>query len=345
MKKALHLSFIAITLSCCTAFSKPQWPVKNLTEFKETMVNHYHINPQLMNKIITAIRLKVESKKAKKSISNAKNPYENNTWETYSNRLINTRRIQQGILYLKEHQQAFQQADKIYHVPASVITAITGIETNYGTRTGNYPAYLALGTLAFKYPHDKLNPNRRNKRQAFFQKELAELIILAQKNNLKTLQIKSSYAGALGIPQFMPSSYRHYAVNEQGNKHGDIDLLSDHNDSIMSIANYLHQHKWRERKFIAVPITYSEDNNQALKQLIKSKQYHNLSWYQQRNIKPQTLLSGNDVARVIALNTSNKNIKYWLVSKNFNAILRYNPRVNYAMAVYQLSKKLTPTSV
>lgn len=344
MKKIILVSIFCLTSLCNSAIAEKLWPVANLAQFKEVMIHHFGMDPQLMKTLTKSIQKKLKSKIAKKSISNAKNPYENNTWETYSKRLINAKRIQKGSLYIKIHQQAFAKALHVYHIPAPIITAITGIETNYGTHMGNYPAYLALGTLAFRYPIDKKNPSRRLKRQAFFQKELAELIILAKKNNLKTLSIKSSYAGALGIPQFMPSSYRHYAVNEQGKKNGDIDLLTDHNDSIMSIANYLYQHHWRPREFTAVPVIYSNNNVTLLNQLIAEKKYHRLDWYRKQGIESKTTLNGNDLARIISLNTNNKSIQYWLVSKNFNAILRYNPRVNYAMAVYQLSTKFQTVS-
>ena len=178
----------------------------------------------------------------------------------------------------------------------SIIVAIIGVETEYGTHLGKYPVLSTLYTLGFYYPP----------REKFFRKELEQYLILTRDNNLPVSSIKGSYAGALGIPQFMPSSYRYYGVAFQ--KNSPVNLFNN-NDAIASIANYFHKMGWASHQ----PITYHLNSNG-------------------KSIHDKTL-------NLITL-PLNKGAEYWVMYKNFKVIMSYNHNVVYAMVVYQLSKKI-----
>jgi membrane-bound lytic murein transglycosylase B len=305
------------------------FPVKNIDDFKNIMINKYNIPEKKIDPIITQIRQNLKSAQAKNAVKSIKNPAEKKTWDNYRQIFIQKKRINQGIRYINTHHHAFKMAIKKYKVNPEVITAITGVETNYGKHKGRYNALYALGSLAFNYP----------KRAKFFQRELAEYISLTYHNNIDPLSIKSSYAGALGIPQFMPSSYIAYAVNENGIKSGNIDLINNHNDSIMSIANYLSRHKWNKSEFIAKPISINNNLAKVKNIINKKKAYHTAEWYETRGIQTH-VFDKNLAMRIITLNTKDVNNKYWLVTKDFDAIMSYNPRINYAMAIFQLSQEI-----
>jgi len=301
-----------------------------LNVFKSIMINKFNIPQSTMDPIMKRIKQQLNSAQAKKAITSIKNPAEKKTWENYKKLFINKHVEDKGIEYIKTYKKTFNKALQKYHVSAKVITAISGVETRYGTNTGSYNALDALSSIAFNY----------GKREQFFQKELANFIILTQKNKLDPLSTKSSYAGALGIPQFMPSSYLAYAVNENGAKAGNIDLLRDNRDSIMSIANYLHIHKWKNRKFVVKNIHLNKSVIAQIKPDINNKKaYRKVSWYNNRGILI-TVNNPNLEFRIIKLNASNPENEYWAVTRDFDAIMSYNPRHNYAMVVYQLSKAI-----
>jgi membrane-bound lytic murein transglycosylase B len=197
---------------------------------------------------------------------------------------------------MKEHHRVLQAVSKKYGIPASIIVAIIGVETEYGAHLGKYSVLNSLYTLGFYYPP----------REKFFRKELAQYLILTRDNHLPVSSIKGSYAGALGIPQFMPSSYRHYGVALE--KNAPVNLFNN-NDAIASVANYFHKMGWAPNQ----PITHQ-------------------------------LYSKNDSIRTKTMNLITLPVKrgaeYWATYKNFKVIMSYNHNIVYAMAVYQLSKKI-----
>ncbi len=332
LQRALLIVFLSINfITIANANTNASlFPVKNLNQFKAIMIENYKIPRATINPIIKQIRLNLKSAQAKKALKSIKNPAEKKTWDDYRKIFIQKNRINKGIKYINAHRSTFNMAMKKYQVNPEIIAAISGTETNYGQHKGNYNALYALGSLAFNYP----------KRAKFFQRELAEFIYLTYKNNIPPLSIKSSYAGALGIPQFMPSSYIAYAVNEHGNKSGDIDLINNHNDSIMSIANYLHKNKWNKREFIAKPVVINKSSLNKIRAYINKKHaFHTTSWYHKLGITTN-VPEHNLAMRIIKLNTKHSSNRYWLVTSDFDAIMSYNPRINYAMAIFQLSQAI-----
>ena len=156
------------------------------------------------------------------------------TWDRYKDLFIEEKRIQNGKKFISENIKTLKKAESRFGVPKEIITSILGVETRYGKIMGDYRVLDALTTLSFDFP-------RRSK---FFTKELINLFLLSRENNLEILSLKGSYAGAMGYGQFIPSSYRAYAIDFDDD--GYVDLLNSVDDAIGSIANYLYIHGWNK---------------------------------------------------------------------------------------------------
>jgi membrane-bound lytic murein transglycosylase B len=217
-------------------------------------------------------------------------PAEITRWTDYRPIFVNAKRIEAGLAFWKAHQRTLARAEKRYGVPAEVIVAIIGVETSYGRNPGRWRVVEALATLAFDYPP----------RAGFFRSELEHYLLLARDADVDVFSVRGSYAGAIGIPQFMPSSLRRYAVDFD--RDGRIDLSRNNADAIGSVANYLKQHGWR--------------SGQAL----------------QRKTGEAEAAQGE---RLIDLGSEKR-----VGLANFQAILRYNRSPLYAAAVADLSEAL-----
>lgn len=258
-------------------------------------------------------------------IQSMNKPFEKVQWHAYQQYFVCDKYIKPGVIYWKKHHAILSKIQKQYGVDPTIILAIIGIESFYGKYQGSYQEIGALSTLAFDYPS----------RAKFFKKELEEYLLLTKQQHLSVLKTTGSYAGALGIPQFMPSSYRHYGVDMNHNHH--IDLLHDDADAIASIANYLKKAGWRPGPVAVLAKT----PKQVTKRLLSSnaKPRYSLRYYEIKGIKPKSKILGNRKAALIKL-TSKDFDEYWLTFRNFKAIMRYNPSTNYAMAVFQLSRAI-----
>lgn len=259
-------------------------------------------------------------------------PFEEVTWNKYRERFVNDVRAKEGVQFWKENAAALKKAEEQYGVPAEVIVAIIGVETNYGKNKGSYPVLQSLATLAFDYPP----------RAAFFKKELEQFLLLTREEKLDPKTIYGSYAGAMGTPQFIPSSYREYAVDFTGK--GKRDLINNTDDAIGSVANYFKMHGWQAGE----PVAYmaqgygSEYERLATTNPKDPKPKISLGEFAQFNILPKdknALKNKDRLAAFLILKTDDKP-EYWLALQNFYAITRYNHSVNYAMAVHQLSQRI-----
>ena len=247
------------------------------------------------------------------------------TWTAYRRSFLSPIRITQGVKFLAKHQQTFDQVEQQYGVPREIITAILGVETNYGGYTGKASVLDALATLAFEHP----------RRSRFFTAELAEFIVLCREQQWSAEQQLGSYAGAMGMSQFMPSNYRRLAVD--GNGDGQVDLFEPI-DAIYSIANYFVHHGWQ----LNGPVTSraAVDVNFDAAVIGKGlKPNHSVEALRLAGYHPQIQPSANIKARVIRFNDADGD-EFWLGYQNFYVISRYNPRSKYAMAVYQLSQAI-----
>lgn len=247
------------------------------------------------------------------------------TWTSYRSSFLSVSRIEKGAAFLQKHRSIFDSVEKNYGVPAEVITAILGVETNFGSYTGKANVLNALATLGFEHP----------RRGRFFKSELLEYILLCKEQNWNPAAQQGSYAGAMGMSQFMPSNYRRLAVD--GNNDGKVDLF-EVTDAIHSIANYLQHHGWRKGEIIAsrVRVEPNFDVSKIGKGLKPNYSISDLakSGYVSQNSVDDTLM-----ARIVRFNDADGD-EFWLGFQNFYSISRYNPRSKYAMAVYLLSEEI-----
>lgn len=292
---------------------------KKQKSFIEFMVTHYHVDSKKL------IHLLSQSHYDPEVIRRVTYPYEQQPWNIYRKHFLTTKRIDDGVNYWRQHETALRYAENHYGIPPAIIVAIIGIETNYGEQTGQFSTLDALSTLAFY--HDR--------RTKFFTQELTNFILLGEEQGLPLLSIKGSYSGALGIPQFMPSTYRNYAVKYAPGS--GIDLIHNNEDAIVSIGNYLARCGWRKSKFIASSCHLAKPVSTAL--LSKQNMKKPINVLKKLGISPDLEIPPNESASIMVLHNQTGE-EYWLGFHNFNVIMRYNPHIIYAMAVYQLSREI-----
>lgn len=288
--------------------------------FINLMVKQHHFDREKLVAIFSQVHFNQDV------VTHITHPYEEKPWNLYREHFITQQRVADGLRYWQKHATALQYAQDHYGVPASLITAIIGIETNYGEHVGEYSALNALSTLAFNHEG----------RSDFFTEELVQFFLLTEEQQLPVLQVKSSYAGALGIPQFMPSTYRHYAVTYKDGRH--VDLWNNNEDAIVSIANYLAMNGWQRNE----PVACIFRNSRPIAPTLVSKMAKPTTSTNQLKIlgiQPDQTVPTNRRVAIIELH-SEANNEYWLAFHNFRVIMRYNPRIIYTMAIYQMSEVL-----
>ena len=265
-------------------------------------------------------------------------PAEAKPWRDYRPIFISQARIDGGKAFLAKHREALEKVEAEYGVPPEIIVAILGVETSYGGNTGSYPVVDALYTLAFAYPrtNEPGKIERENKREAFFRDELAQLFALGEETGFDITTLKGSYAGAMGWGQFMPSSYRDYAVD--GNGDGKVDLFNSLDDVFASVANYfVEKGGWERGGPIAVRA--QRDRGVADFEPDGLEPRYSLDQLAARGYRPARPMPGAGDA--ILLNLDGVDGKeHWLGFQNFYAITRYNISKHYAMAVFQLSEAI-----
>ena len=253
-------------------------------------------------------------------------PAESKPWHVYRPIFLTDRRIDDGVAFWHEHAEALEQAERIHGVPAAIILAILGVETSYGSFTGRHRVLDALTTLTFGYPP----------RAGFFRGELEALLLLNREQpHLDLFSAHGSYAGAMGMAQFIPSSYRHYAVDFDHD--GDIDLWSAA-DAIGSIANYLAVHGWRRGQPVAVPANLETEATRAMAGN-KLAPEHTVRALRAHGVWIGDGVTEETEAGLLALRQP-EDTDYWVTFHNFYVITRYNRSPLYAMAVYQLSTEI-----
>ena len=251
------------------------------------------------------------------------------TWAKYRKIFITQSRIQKGIIFWQENLAALEQAEKDFGVPAEIIVAIIGVETRYGQNKGSYRVIDALSTLGFDYPP----------RAKFFRKELKEFFLLAREQKQDPLALVGSYAGAMGYGQFIPSSYRAYALDYTND--GFADIWNNSTDAIGSVANYFKQHGWKTDQPVVLRARASDNYDEAiLNDSLKPK--HTVNSLADRGYKPIETLA-EQTANIIRLE-GEKGAEFWMGLHNFYVITRYNHSRLYAMAIWQLSQELLGAS-
>ena len=259
------------------------------------------------------------------------------SWQTYRNRFVEPIRIRAGKAFMLDYQAELARAEQRYGVPAEIIAAIIGVETLYGKQMGNFRVLDALYTLAFDYPDPK-----RPDRQEMFRGQLADLIELHLQGKLDALTLKGSYAGAIGIPQFMPGSIKRFAVSAKG-EHAAIDLTRDTSDAIASVANFLVAHGWQRGLPVFAPVVLPRDPQRLVDGGLTPK----LDWTQLRaagaTLQPGATAGSwtKSALGVIDLpEEPSGTVEYRTATPNFFALTMYNRSYFYATAVADLAAAL-----
>ncbi|OGS92618.1 MAG: lytic murein transglycosylase B [Gallionellales bacterium GWA2_60_18] len=243
-------------------------------------------------------------------------------WVEYRAAFVNPQRVRLGLEFWHKYRKTLRRAEKQYGVPQEIIVALIGVETIYGRNAGSYRVLDALTTLAFDYP----------RRAVFFRSELENYLLLAREQQFDLLATRGSYAGAMGIPQFMPGSYRNYAVDF--NHNGKVDLMREDRDAIGSVANYLQGYGWVRGAPVAARAQVS---NEACPGAIGAGR--TLAGWAVDGILPEGKYPPEMEARLLDF-TVEDGKEFWLAFENFKVITLYNNSDFYAMSVLQLAEEL-----
>ena len=328
----LNMSLLA------TDFTK-QYAVRG---FINQMVKKQHLNKKELQKLFKHVKVqyralsivnpscKVGSKKTcpptpaqRARWIRKRDKYKTGTWTRYAGNLLTNSKVEQGIAFVKKHRGVFQKVYNTYGVPPEYITAIIGVETAYGKKMGTYPIFDTLATLAFK----------KNRRNRFYKQELRAFLHMTHRQKLNPRVFKGSYAGAMGLGQFMPSAYDAYGVDF--NKDGKANMLYVY-DSIASIGNYLQKNGWRKWEPVAERVKFKG------KRYTKRRTGYKIK-YPQSKLKELKLMYGKwsfkGPVRLIKLDRYNYD-ELWYGAFNFYVITRYNHNNYYAMTVHQLARRI-----
>lgn len=283
------------------------------------------------NYILRTLAQAVYQSSAAKAIVPPSAPGQKN-WRRYRSRFVEPYRIKKGLQFWDTHEASLKKTEALSGVPQSVIVAIIGVETIYGEHTGTYRAIDALATLAFDYP-----PSKRD-RSAFFKQELAALFQLSKESNLDPLTIKGSYAGAIGLGQFMPSSWRNFAIDGSGD--GRIDLFQNPDDAIASVGNFLAKHGW-VRGGLRVA-NASVNDALAAQALIEADILPKFTATElaKYGVTTSDVVTPTEKFALIDLPNGLESVEYRLGPHNFYVVSRYNRSSFYALSVIELANAL-----
>jgi len=328
--KYLLILFLAITTS---TFANTSYNSIEVNSFINYMYEKHNFERNELRELFNQIK---EEKKLKKFFKKA--PERRLTWNgcnlkennciNYKKLFVNEDNIKNGKIFMKDNSIILNKASKKYGVPEEIITAIIGIETRYGKNLGKFKTFDTLASLS-------LGPNK-GRRYKFYKTELENFLLLCRENNLTPSLIKGSYAGALGKPQFISSSYRNYAVDFDGDNYAD--LWNSNADVIGSVANYLKRNGWSRNGVILTDLNI---NNSKLEK-ISQKTYKPHTKYKEflkLNIKSPDKINLNEKLSVIK-RIEGSDIVYSLGHNNFYTITRYNRSRLYALAVYTLAEEI-----
>lgn len=295
-------------------------PDTEIKPFVNELVSRHGFEREQLERVLGGVRVRPEVLEA------MTRPAESLDWYQYRPIFLTETRIAKGEAFWRANSDTLERASREYGVPAEIIVAIIGVETLYGAHKGKHPVLDSLATLAFRYP----------RRSQFFRTELEQFLVLAQQEHFDTPNIKGSYAGALGIPQFISSSYQRYAVDFDGN--GVRDLMDSEADAIGSVANYLSKHGWQRDGAVALPASVSGDK---YKDLVKKGMKPHTPVSDMPNFGVVILYASENESPGALIELNNKeDTELWVGLQNFYAITRYNHSSLYAMAVFQLAREI-----
>lgn len=324
------LNFKALLVCILLASNNAVWGLdisahQDVRLFIDEMVREHGFKTEELNRIFARAQLRPAIVEA------MQRPYEAKPWYQYRQLFITDQNIANGVEFWQTNKDVLQRAEEVYGVPASIVVAIIGIETRYGKVLGNHPVIDSLTTLVLQYP----------RRSRYFRKELKHYLLLTRDEGLDPVTTRGSYAGAMGIPQFLASSYRSYAVDF--NSDGRRDLLAQPEDAIGSVANYLAKHRWTRAQPVVTKIHPGE--GVSLDGLVnrKLKPKHTVRQLNQAGVRLIGEFDKDAKASLVELDQANGGKEHRVTFGNFYVITRYNQSIHYAMAVYELSAALEKT--
>ena len=321
MRNPLTLLFVTLCL-----LTSPVYAESVFDKFPDTqvlideMVQEHHFDREALGALFRQVEYRP------KIIETITRPAESKPWYQYRPIFLTESRIRGGVKFWAENSELLAQAEEQYGVPAQIIVAIIGVETFYGRHKGSYKVIEALSTLGFGYP----------KRSKFFRGQIKEFLLMAREENRDPLEFLGSYAGAMGMPQFIPSSFRNYAVDFDGDSRRD--LWQNRADIIGSVANYFHRHHWKTG---APVVSRAEIPAKGAERFLIDSVKPHVSWSKLKGLGVTTkqVLEEQEVT-LLAFDSSKKQKEYWVGLHNFYVITRYNRSPLYAMAVHQLSEAI-----
>lgn len=253
-------------------------------------------------------------------------------WFEYAPQFLAQARVDAGVAFWNAYAPILARAESETGVPAEVIVSIIGVETYYGRYTGSYRVIDALATLAFDYP----------RRASFFRGELKELLLLSREQGFSPLAAKGSFAGAMGLPQFMPGSYRRYAVDFDNT--GRTDLFDSAEDAIGSVANYLARNDWQRGQPVLLAARIAPEHHDSILRRLEGglSERRLASMWAADGVTPVAWpgVVGPEPLGLLLLEESPSESSYWIASHNFYVIMRYNRSRLYATAVWQLAQAI-----
>ena len=316
----MRLAVLLLLALSTTAQAKEQPPA--VERFVRRMVEQHGFERKALEETLARARVRQDI------IDKISHPAERTlNWSQYRRIFLTDRRIREGAAFLRRNREALRRAEEKYGVPPRIVTAIIGVETFYGRIAGKDRVLDALYTLAFHYP----------KRSRFFTSELEKFLLLTREERLDPGKPRGSYAGAMGLGQFMPSSYLEYAVDFDGD--GRRDTWKNETDAIGSVANYFARHGWKRDFPVTLPAKAVDPKRHARFLDGGVKPAFTLAELRDAGIRFDELVNDQLKAALIGLETE-EGMEYWLGLDNFYVITRYNHSPMYAMAVYQLGEAI-----
>ncbi len=309
-------AFCLLLISCTSTINIKD--TESVDAFIEQMVTQHQFDESELDDLFETVEIKQDILKRIAS------PSEGLPWYKYRKIFLTDARIDAGVQFWRDNAAALAAAEQQYGVPPEIIIAIIGVETLFGKNTGNHRVIDALSTLAFAYPP----------RSKFFLGELENFLLLCRDEHINPDDPTGSYAGAMGMPQFMPSSFRAYAVDFDNDNRRDI--WHNSSDVIASIGNYFAKHHWQAGQIVAIPVTakgktYKSALNKDLKPNLSVAELESL------NLIISRQLPLDSKVKLLSFEQQQQGEELWAALDNFYVITRYNHSPLYAMAVYQLS--------
>jgi membrane-bound lytic murein transglycosylase B len=291
----------------------------DVAAFIQSLAGRRHWDAAELSKLFQQVDIQ------RKIIDTMDRPAESKPWWEYRKILLTEAHIQGGVAFWRQNRAALDEASSRYGVAPEMIVAIIGAESRYGQTLGNYRVIDALSTLAFEYP----------RRGEYFRKELEEYLLMCREESIDPARPHGSYAGAMGMPQFMPSSYRLYAVDLDGDRKRNI--WTNPTDAIASVANYFAHAGWRKNEPVAAP---AKINGEGFRRLLEATATeYSIAELRGLGVEPLEPLPAIAQARLLSLETQT-GPEYWLVLHNFSVITRYNHSPLYAMAAFLLGREI-----